>query len=90
MRKNTVQTYKDFQNGIAIARCPAISTNTIAINSYKTPILSRGFPGEVILNVQKYSVTTTKQQNTIRALLTFDGYKLKDEKPGQFEIYIKG
>jgi hypothetical protein len=92
MRKNTIQAYKDFQNGIAIARCPAISTNKIAINSYKTPILSRGFPGEVILDVQKYSTTTTKQQNTLRGLLISDGYKMQDRegKKGKFEIYTKG
>lgn len=43
------------------------------IYSYRTPILVwQG--GSLVLNVSKYSRTTTAQQNSLRALLTASGF----------------
>lgn len=58
---------------VAKGGCPNTPTRRRVIYSYRTPILVwQG--GSLVLNVSKYSRTTTAQQNSLRALLTASGF----------------
>ena len=68
MRKNTVETFKAWAAGKNIKKCASIWTDGETVYSYGTAIMRR--KGDtIVLNVQKYSPTTSNHQNTLRILL---------------------
>ena len=84
MRQNTQKAFSAWNAGRNY-RAPGrngspIWTDGRSIYSYTTPILQR--PDEssepVRLNVSKYSVTTSQQQNGLRSLLTLSGVRFTE------------
>jgi hypothetical protein len=69
MRKNTQQVFQSWFAGKSNRLHNSISTDGTTIFSYSTPIVIRKNENKVEFNLQKYSVTTTRQQNSLRILL---------------------
>ncbi len=69
MRKNTFAVFTAWNQRVGKGVFgDSISTDGHTIFSYKTPILER-VGHRVVLNENKYSATTTRQQNDIRYLI---------------------
>jgi hypothetical protein len=86
MRKNTQLIYKAWKNNTPKLGA-SISTNGQIILSYSTPILTREENGEVKLTVEKFSKTTTRQQDALRQLLRMDGFNLAHATINKEEVY---
>ena len=72
MRKNTQEVYRAWKMGRALHRCRSIWTDGETVYSYSTPIL-RYKLGAPMMNMVKYSRTTSNHQNSLTALLA-DAY----------------
>lgn len=68
MRKNAVETFKAWAAGKNKKKSASIWTDGETVYSYGTAIMRRK-GGTIVLNVQKYSPTTSNHQNTLRILL---------------------
>lgn len=79
MKKNVQEVFNSWFEARENNKNQTIHTNGQTIFSYKTPILFRT-AGEVLLDSNKYSLTTTKQQNSLRELLTARGFKNRETK----------
>lgn len=72
MRKNTVEAFKAWQVGKAKKPSSSIWTDGQHVYSYGTRIITRE-GGRVIFNQEKYSVTTSNHQNSLRFLMAQNG-----------------
>lgn len=84
MRQNTQKAFNAWNVG-KVYRAPGrngspIWTDGRSIYSYSTPILQRADDavGPARLNVSRYSVTTSQQQNGLRSLLTMSGVRFTE------------
>ena len=70
MRKNTKEVFEAWRANQKLRKCQAVWTDGRSIYSYLTQILFPPIGEEVLcLNLKKYSITTTIQQNGLRFLL---------------------
>lgn len=76
MSKNVQYVLNDWRDFQKNNDYDCISTDGENIKSYGVKILTRRADGRVELNTQKYSTTTTKQQNTVYNWLLDNGYKI--------------
>ncbi len=92
MRKNTKEVLVSFLRGDANHNHKSISTDSCGIFSYKTEIVYWRNEFEIVVNIKKYSKTTTEQQNDIREGLRLAGYSPIDYPSAKFNgcvIYRK-
>ena len=75
MRKNVKNAVQSWSDRSVNYTSPTISTDGNTIFSYNTAILERVGSDMAILNVTRYSQTTTKQQNAVASLLKSNGFK---------------
>lgn len=78
MRKNTKTVLDKFNTDTAFhfSNRPSIWTNGDQIYSYQTCIVERVADDCVIVNMTKYSQTTTIHQNALLGWFTRQGYKV--------------
>ena len=69
MRKGTTRVYNAWIIGKSSRKQRSIWTEGSVIYSYSTPIMWREADGDVVLNVSRYSVTTSTHQNGLRQIL---------------------
>jgi hypothetical protein len=67
MRTNTREVLQAVQNGKALRKADSVWTDGLHIYSYATCILAQQRDGTFVLNVTKYSNTTSDKQSSIRA-----------------------
>ena len=67
MRKNTQQVFAAFKAGKSLDM-KSISTDGKEIRSYRTPIFYPDGKGQMVLNMKKYSSTTSNQQSAINLM----------------------
>lgn len=72
MRKNTQAVMRAWRESKSARHGQSISTDGETIYSYSTAIVTR-HNGKIIVNDTRYSVTTTQQQNSIKAELAMLG-----------------
>lgn len=65
MRKNTSEVIEAFKARRSLRKCEAIWTDGESIYSYQTCIATRADNGAIVVNLTKYSVTTTIHQNAL-------------------------
>ncbi len=70
MRNNNTEVAAAFIASAPCNKFRPIHTDGTTIFSYSTPIVKRT-PTGVVVDMFKYSSTTTRQQNDIRAILNF-------------------
>jgi hypothetical protein len=91
MRKNTQAATTAFLRGYSARPARSIWTDGLTLYSYDTAIATLS-AGGVILNVNKYSATTTRQQNDARHLFEAAGIPVIEVRPrygrgvGAFEL----
>ena len=73
MRKGTQNVYKAWTEFKRLRSQDSVWTDGTTIYSYATPIVWRMGDGSVMMNVARYSVTTSCHQNGLRFLLNCDG-----------------
>lgn len=77
MRKNALKVYNYFHVGRECREARSIWTNGDTIYSYGTAIATYGdYVDEVVVNVTKYSPTTSCHQNAIVQQLSREDYKV--------------
>lgn len=71
---------------------PSMFTDGKDVYSYGKhfPLLVRSDDGTVLLNVSKYSVTTSKQQGDVRYFLSRNGWKVVEEGISTGKVYGSG
>lgn len=87
MRKMTIDVYQAWKAGKARKPGSSIWTDGETVYSYNTPIMRRVKGEHIVLNVRKYSVTTTRHQNGLQELLGGIGqspYTLTEEPSDLF------
>ena len=67
MRKNTAKAIDAFRYVMPAKPAQAIWTDGDTIWSYATALVARGRTGRTVINVTRYSVTTSIHQNALRA-----------------------
>lgn len=74
-RKNTTETFNAWKSGKTHRKCRSIWTSGGVIYSYSTPIakFSDVTDMHAIVNMNRYSVTTTIHQNGLLALMRQNG-----------------
>lgn len=83
MRKNVENVFNSWWNARENKQHETIHTNGQTIFSYRTPIIFRT-EGGILLDSTKYSKTTTRQQNSLRALLTSKGFKQENKENKEY------
>jgi len=73
MRVNTVNVFEAWKSGRSCRKARSLWTDGGTVWSYSTVIMHRNASGQVVLNVTKYSPTTSNHQNGLRTLLDRDG-----------------
>jgi hypothetical protein len=68
MRKNTQAVWKSWQQGESNRACRAVWTDGKHVWSYGTCIAALDSDDCVVMNMTKYSYTTSVHQNALRAL----------------------
>lgn len=68
---------RDIPNGYFMERGASISTDGEKLYSYWTPIAWRE-DGGVVVDMRKYSLTTTMQQSDLRYILSESGIEYKE------------
>ena len=72
MRVNTQNVFKAWKEGRSCRKRRSIWTADGIIYSYSTRIMHRNHMGQIVLNMEKYSPTTSNHQNGLRELLRRD------------------
>ena len=80
MRKNTMETFKAWVDGKRARPARSIWTLGGVVYSYSTAIakFSPESDRHMIVNVSRYSVTTTNQQRGLIALAKSNGFKVTE------------
>lgn len=68
MRKNTKNVFNAWVKGHSEKKQKSIWTDGYKIYSYKMPILQYNDAGAIVIDMTKYSRTTTNHQNSIRRM----------------------
>lgn len=68
MRKNTKNVFNAWVKGHSEKKQNSIWTDGYKIYSYNTPILQYNDSGAIVIDMSKYSRTTTNHQNSIRRM----------------------
>ena len=69
MRVNTKNVFTAWMNAKKCKKAQSLWTDGAIIYSYGTAIARMNSDGKILLNVNKYSVTTSCHQNGLRVLL---------------------
>jgi hypothetical protein len=87
MRKNTQQAVKAWRAGKALRPAQSVWTDGTTIFSYGTALLTRRADGMLVMNLTKYSRTTTVHQNGLKYALLGEDFDSVTGAPFGYSAY---